>query len=239
MAASGATDDPTLFRRPAPPSVEQLVKEVIIHRGYQPGDKLPTELEFAAELGVSRNAVREAMRSLQALGILEIRHGHGLFLSAASLPRVADGLEFWGRVLTEDTSVVQRVAEIRDRLESSLVVDVVGRLGDDDIAEMREALAEMAEATSRGERALDADRRFHEVLYRPLDNWVLISLLRALWDAMRGVAATTEPAFPLTDIIDHHQRILDAVVAEDRDAAAAAMHAHFTPLLRGTATPEA
>jgi len=224
--------DDRSFRKPASPSVEELLKELIIHRGYQPGDKLPTEIDFATELGVSRNAVREATRSLQSLGILEIRHGHGLFLAPASLPRVADGLEFWGRVLTDGASVVQRVAEVRDRLETSLVADAVGLLDEDDIAEMRSALAEISAAAERGERAMDADRRFHEVLYRPLDNWVLIGLLRALWDTLAGLPDDQAPAFPYALVVEHHQRILDAVVAKDGAAAAAAMHAHFTPLLR-------
>lgn len=233
MTQTGQESRP--FRRRAQPSVETLLKDLIVDRGYRPGDKLPTEVDFADELGVSRSAVREAMRSLQTLGILEIRHGHGIYLSAASLAKLSDGLSFWSRLLgTDSPSVIHLIAEVRQRLEVGLIADVVGKLTDDDFADLAAAVAEIDRRAQQGERALDADRRFHEVLYRPLDNWVLTGLLHAFWDSTKEAAADHAPDFPLTDIARDHQRVLDALVAQDVAAATQAMHAHFEPLVRAS-----
>lgn len=85
---------PQSFRRQPQPSVKDLMKELILARGLRPGDKLPTEPEFAAELGVGRNAVREAVRSLETLGIIEVRHGYGMYLPDVSLATLSEGFRF-------------------------------------------------------------------------------------------------------------------------------------------------
>jgi DNA-binding FadR family transcriptional regulator len=220
------------FRRPTPPSVEDLLKDFIIERQFGPGDKLPTELEFADELGVSRNAVREALRSLRALGVVEIKHGHGLYVAPLSLARLADGLSFWSRLLMRDgEEVIQLIAEVRRVLECQLVGEITGKLTADDFAEMQAAVDDIARQADQGMRAFDADRRFHEALYRPLDNWILIGLLRAFWDSAAELVDSA-PAESLSWVAAQHQDILDALAAEDPAAAVQAMEIHFQLVVR-------
>lgn len=229
---AGATVAGRSYRRTVP-RVDELIKDLIVDGGFRPGDKLPTESDLSAELAVSRSAVREALRSLQALGMVEIRHGHGIYLPSVSIAKIADGLSFWSRILVKDGHhVVRRVAEVRYILETTLIEEVVGKLSPDDFQEMREAVHEIAEAASRGERALEADRRFHEVLYRPLDNWVVLGLLRAMWDSLSQIAEHRPPDFPLSHVAEHHEEIIKALEACDAQRAVQAMRDHFLPLIR-------
>lgn len=234
MPANPATE--RSYRRPTPPRVEDLLQAYIIDHGFQPGDRLPTEATFCDELGVSRNAVREAMRSLQSLGILEIRHGYGAYLSEVSLPRIEDALIFWGRLLRRDGDdhVLRRIAEARSMIEASLVSEVCGRLSEADFAELRECIAALERSSEKGERDFDADRRFHEVLYRPLDNWVTSGFLRTLWDSTRSMmeAQASVPS-DLDKAPEHHRAIVDALEVGDAQAAADAMREHFGPMMRG------
>lgn len=221
------------YVRKAPPSVEELLKDLLVDRGYRPGDKLPTELDFAAELQVSRNAVREALRSLQTLGVVEIRHGHGIYLSSVSLARISDGLSFWGRLLERDgEEVLGLIAEVRCALEVSLLPDAIERVTDTDIEEMTEAVQEIEKLAAQGKRALNADRRFHETLYRPLENWVLLGLLRAFWDSTAQIVDSVRPKLPVDEAAAHHLAILDAVKQRDTEKAVAAMKVHFGPFSR-------
>ncbi|MFC7622853.1 FadR/GntR family transcriptional regulator [Microlunatus sp. GCM10028923] len=232
---SGAAAEERSYRRPAPPKVEDLLKAYIIDHGFQSGDRLPTEAAFGEALGVSRNAIREAMRSLQSLGILEIRHGYGAYLAEVSLPRLADGLAFWGKLLSRDGGdhVIRRIAEVRSLVEAGLVTEVAGRLTEADFADLRESIEEIEAAAEQDQRAYDADRRFHEILYRPLDNWVLIGFLRSLWDSTREITQEQPPGPDLALAPRHHRAILEGLEAGDGAAAAEAMREHFGPMLRG------
>ncbi|MFD1051774.1 FadR/GntR family transcriptional regulator, partial [Kibdelosporangium lantanae] len=108
-----------------PQRSEEITKRIIdliIDRAMPPGAPMPTEVSLMEDIGVSRNSVREAIKALQALGIVEIRHGHGTYVGKLSLDPLADGLTF--RVLhgmTEDMRAMQEILEVRSALEDSLV----------------------------------------------------------------------------------------------------------------------
>ena len=221
-------------RRQPQPTVEELTKEFILLRNLRSGDKLPTEGELADELGVSRNTVREALRSLQALGIVDIRHGHGTYVRDIALTSLADSLTFWGRLSERDgLEGVQPIAEVREVLETNLIGVVIHLLQDSDLHEMDDSVQEMRTRAAKGLHASDADRRFHEILYRPLDNWVHFYLMRAFWDAYTAVSKDSpRPKRDPAQIAQQHQDILDALKRRDAEAAQQAMTVHFDNALR-------
>ena len=97
----------TAVPRPRPrPSraveAQEGVKELILQRGLAAGDPLPTESELMEELGVSRNSIREALKALQAVGIVDIRHGFGMFVGRMSLAGLVDELAFHSRITLQD-----------------------------------------------------------------------------------------------------------------------------------------
>lgn len=225
---------PHILMRQPRISGEDLLKEYILRRDLGPGDKLPAEHELAAELGASRNVVREALRALQALGIVEIKHGLGAFVREATLSSLTSSLAFFSRLAARDgEEALYPIAEVREVLEVNLLDKVIGLHSKEDWAALDDSIRQMSLAAARGEYAPAEDRRFHELLYKPLDNWVLIYLISAFWDTYVevGKGAKRELRTP-HDIVDQHLAILDGLRRDDLAAARSAMLIHFDNHLR-------
>jgi len=229
----------TTARRPAEPvpvsrrrlsrsvEVQQAVKDIIHARGLAAGDPLPTESELMDELGIGRNSVREALKALQAVGIVDIRHGFGMFVGRMSLNGLVDELAFHSRITLQDSrNHLGHLIEIREVLECGLVQRLVDdNLGTDDVAVV---MAQMEAEAAAGEVSPETDRLFHDVLYRPLGNPLVGQLLGAFWDVYHRLRDDIgRPDETPADVARRHRDIYAAVVAGDRDAAATAMRAHF------------
>ena len=210
-------------------SVQDYIKRYIIERRLSPGSPLPSETEIAGELQVSRNVVREAIKVLQVLGIVETRHGQGTFVGNLSLQALVAGLSF--RVLFEapyDLQMLRELLEVRQILECSLVARLPEVTTPPYLADLRLLLASMDARAARGEDFPEEDRAFHEVLYKPLGNKLIIQLLQAFWDVFHAVRLQL-PVLSISPIslIEEHRKIVDALAAKDGEAAARAMAAHF------------
>src|SRR5690625_4850522 len=106
--------------------LREAIKQLILDRGLRPGDMLPTESELMALVGASRNALREAIKALQALGFVDIRHGHGTFVGTLPLTPLQDFLSFRLRQsVTEDLREVGNLLQVREALEVGRASDVV------------------------------------------------------------------------------------------------------------------
>lgn len=213
-------------------AIQEYIKEYIIRHHLKHGDPLPSEGELASQLGASRNAVREAIKALQALGIVETRHGQGTFVGDFSLNALVAGLTFRIQLtINQDLRPLRELLEIRQVLECGLVAHLPGLVTPSYLAELRVLVNSMEERATRGELFPEEDRAFHEVLYRPLDNSLVIQLLQAFWDIYHVVGpelpVVAEP--PSVTIADH-RRILEALEAGDEATAVAAMATHFAGL---------
>ncbi|GAA2647920.1 MULTISPECIES: FCD domain-containing protein [Nonomuraea] len=210
--------------------VQQAVKEIILSRRLAAGDPLPTETELMEELGASRNSVREALKALQAVGIVDIRHGFGMFVGRMSLNGLVDELAFHSRIRMHDDGPRQlgHLVEIREVLEAGLVERLIDLGGEADLSPVAEVMARMSAEAEVGIISPETDRLFHDVLYRPLGNPLVGQLLGAFWDVYHQLrdhlgAPDESPA----DLARRHRDIYTAVAAGDRAAAVAAVHAHF------------
>ena len=107
----------------------QAVKEHILTQGLKPGDPMPTEVQLVEELGVSRSNLREAVRTLVALDILEVRHGTGTFVGQMSMRPLVEGLTFKGVVLPgDDFKTLRQIVEVRQALDLALAPEIeIGR----------------------------------------------------------------------------------------------------------------
>lgn len=210
-------------------TVQDRIKRFIIEQGMQAGDPLPAEAEMARLLNVSRSSLREAMSSLQTLGIVEVRHGSGTYVGHFSLDPLVDALTF--RILVDQPRTLQTVREllnIRMILESSLVARVACDHTSAQIEELRRLIERMAEQTTNDGSYAATDRAFHEALYLPLGNQMVVNLLGAFWDVIALVRDQLgfEKVPPLVTTADH-RLILAAIEGGDADAAVAAMTEHF------------
>jgi DNA-binding FadR family transcriptional regulator len=211
-------------------AIRDEIAALILDRGLRSGDPLPTETELVESLGVSRNSVREALKGLQALDIVEIRHGYGTYVGKMSLDPLADGLTF--RVLHgigSDMRSLQEILEVREALEAALVRRVAAAgIPAQDLADLDAVLGRMTARAQQGETFADEDREFHELLYRSLDNAMVTQLLKAFWNVYHRVndrLGATDPNPAQT--VELHRAIVVALRAGDVDQAEKAMSEHF------------
>jgi len=195
------------------------------------GDKLPTEAAIMAEFQVSRTVVREAISKLQAAGLVETRHGIGTFVLGAG-----DGPAF--KITPEQFSTLQdviAVLELRIGLETEAAALAAQRRTEANLAVMRAALAAFAQAVETGEDAVPADFQFHLEIARATQNSHYTELMATL-GAQIIPRARLEPTAPpdeerlayLRRVNGEHESILDAIVAQDSEAARAAMRTHLS-----------
>ncbi|WP_020667322.1 FadR/GntR family transcriptional regulator [Amycolatopsis nigrescens] len=213
-------------------AIRDEITGLILDRGLQPGDPLPTETELVEALGVSRNSIREALKALQALDIVEIRHGHGTYVGRLSLDPLADGLTF--RVLHglgNDLRSMDEILEVREALEAALIHRVASAVPEQDLAALDEVTRRMSARAKAGETFADEDREFHELLYRSLDNALVTQLLRAFWDVYHRVnhrLGVTDP--DPVETVKRHRAIVNALRKRDVTRAEKAMAEHFRNL---------
>ncbi len=215
--------------RRAQQSIQDRIKDLIFERRLVAGDAMPTENELVDYLGVSRNTVREALKALQAVRIVEIRHGFGTYVGDCSLDPFADALAFRGRqALHTDLHEVVELIELRQALEVGLVEQIARVADGAEIAALGDRLGAMADATGSDEQFAAADRAFHDQLYAPLDNQLLIQLLRVFWDVYHELSRSLPGAPPdYAEIVTAHRAIYEAVAAGDGERAREAMAGHF------------
>jgi DNA-binding FadR family transcriptional regulator len=213
-------------------AIRDEITGLILNRGLRSGDPLPTETELVEALGVSRNSIREALKALQALDIVEIRHGYGTYVGRLSLDPLADGLTFRAlHDIGQDLHSMEEILEVREALEAALIRRVAESVPEEDLAALDEVTKRMAERAKSGDTFAEEDREFHEVLYRSLNNALVTQLLRAFWDVFHRVnhrLGVTDPDPAQT--VRRHRAIVTALRKRDVTRAERAMVEHFRNL---------
>ncbi|GLY66407.1 FadR/GntR family transcriptional regulator [Amycolatopsis taiwanensis] len=202
---------------------QQLVDaiiELIDQRQLCAGDPLPPESRLMAEFDAARNSVREALRTLQALGIVEIRHGYGTFVGDASMTALSPSLLFRTRARSrDDLRGLQDLLEVREILETELARKVTG-----DTA-LLEDLAECVEQMRDPARATAADGRFHERICQAAGNELALELTRLFWDVYRQTESLIGTRSD--SLVVKHERIVSAISSCDDAAIRRAVRQHF------------
>jgi DNA-binding FadR family transcriptional regulator len=204
------------------PSVQERIVALIHDRELQAGAAMPTEPQLMDLLGASRNTVREAIRALRTLGIVEIRHGFGTFVGRAPLDILSPSLAFRIRSQSgHDVRALHDLVEVREVLETGLIGEVAETASDARIAALDALVTAMA-------RDRGADRAFHALLYEARGNELVLQLIGLFWDVYHQVEPVLGPPEDrAADIIANHRRIVDALRARDPRAAREAMRLHF------------
>ncbi|MFE4670021.1 FadR/GntR family transcriptional regulator [Streptomyces sp. NPDC056716] len=156
--------------------IQRAVVRLILDRGLGAGAPLPTETELMADLGVSRNSVREALKALQALDLVEIRHGYGTYVGRASLAPLVDGLTFRALALRDgEAGVLAEILQVREVLEEGLIRRVAGAVTEERLDALDSVLERMEGAV--GEEFGELDREFGELLYASVGSALVPELL--------------------------------------------------------------
>ncbi|WP_275405374.1 MULTISPECIES: FCD domain-containing protein [unclassified Actinomyces] len=210
------------------------IKDYILLSHLQPGDPLPTESQLCETLGVSRSSVREAVRTLTALDIVEVRHGHGMFVGQVSMRPMVESLVFRGLLKPgDDYRSLREVVEVRRTLDTALTDAVLGAWHGREDAEIDAVVDEMEALAARGETFTDQDRGFHRMLLAPVPNQLFAHLMEALWAIHTMTVPMLDAPHP-DDIVktaNAHRAMLQAARAGDAEAYREAVVAHYEPLM--------
>ena len=228
---STGTDAPVferLQRRTVTNDAIRLIKEMILNGQLGPGDRLPAERELSEAMGVSRPTIREAIRSLIAMHILEARHGAGTFVSSLSMEELLRPLQF---VFALSESGLQELFEVRLLLEPGAAALAAERATEAELAAMRECVERTAREGQDVQRILELDVELHRIISEASRNDLLINMLASISAlAVESRKITVQIAGVPRHTLRDHAAIVEAIAAGDAAAAAAHMRAHITSL---------
>jgi GntR family transcriptional regulator, transcriptional repressor for pyruvate dehydrogenase complex len=213
--------------RPLSAEVVAQIESLIVAGKWQPGERLPAEPALATQLGVSRSVVRDAIRTLTARGLVEVRQGIGTTVSDSALEAYADSLLM---LLLRSEFCVGDLFDARATIESGVVVSAARNRTDEDCFELRRHVELMAEAVERGDwrAAFAEDLSFHRAVIRATGLPALIVILEPLHHVIASSLLVPDVGKPELFDVPDHERICRAIVARDVDEAARAMTAHFS-----------
>jgi GntR family transcriptional regulator, transcriptional repressor for pyruvate dehydrogenase complex len=209
--------------------VADAIRERILTERLQPGDALPSERELAKQFGVSRTVIREAIRTLDAKGLLEVRTGSGVRIVAVDSDTVRESIRHFVQAAVPDA---RQVAEVRAALEVAAAGLAAERAGAEDLASLGAAVDRFARSLADVEAATQADLAFHRAIAAATRNELFLLLHDSIGDALvtsrrDSLRAGREERVL---VLEAHRRIRDAVAAHDRPAAEAAMREHLDRL---------
>jgi GntR family transcriptional repressor for pyruvate dehydrogenase complex len=236
----GYSADGIAKSRPATEQAVSAIMRLLTSGELGPGDRLPTERELALRLRVSRSTVREAIRGLAMVRVLQVRHGEGIFVTSLDAPLLLEATGF-ALQLMRDHEVVD-LLELRAILEGAAAALASARMTDEQLRTLVRRLEEL-DAASTADELLEADIAFHASLAAGAGNVVLASLLDT-FSARTYRARHLNAGLGLDDALVRsrasHRRIYEAVAAKDPEAARASASAHVANLagwLRNVLSP--
>ena len=205
--------------------ISARIIELLRRRELNPGDKLPPERELAEMLGVSRPSLREALRALSIMKVIEVRQGDGTYVSELKPEELVEYLEF---VFTLDDSTMLQLFEARKVVEIGNVALAAQRITEEEISALEACLARSEQTIHEPDAFLLADLELHEIITKAARNPLLerfMASIRTLGAASRQ--KTTYVAGVTETTVTHHRQIIAALKARDPEAASAAMLRHL------------
>ena len=205
--------------------VAKMMLQTILERRLKPGDRLPSEQKLCEQFGVSRTVIREALSSLAARGIIEVRSGSGLRVAAVDPSAVRESmrlflhggrLEYW------------KVHDVRAGLEVHMAAAAAERRKDEDVRDLT-AICELMEASIDDvATAAKHDLEFHRLIALSTGNELFLILLDSIGDALlevrrENLADTTEGSAT----VQAHREILTCIAEQDAEGAREAMRRHL------------
>jgi DNA-binding FadR family transcriptional regulator len=210
-------------------AVQDALRSYVIDNRMQPGDRLPAETALANRLGVSRNVVREAIKALEAQGLLEVRVGLGVFVKAADLD---DFLTNFAYSLLFDGQSVVELYDVRRRLELSYASEALSQLSDESLSEMERLFAEMEALFRQDKDFILQDLALHRTLFNSVGNGTLLKL----FDIFGTIYANTrhlfaeQPRDVMADDLNNHKLLLEALRERNEELVVQRLQATFTQL---------
>jgi GntR family transcriptional regulator, transcriptional repressor for pyruvate dehydrogenase complex len=205
--------------------IADRILQMIQERQLKPGDKLPPERELAAMMNVSRPALREALRGLSMMNIIEIRQGAGAYITTLEPAHLVEHLNF---VFALDDSTLLQLFDARKIVEVGLIELAAQRITDEDIARLEQSVTLSAQSANDPETFLQADLDLHMQIAQIANNPILARFMESIHQL--GIASRRRTAH-LDGMTEHsvtdHRRIVAALKARDIAGARQTMLDHL------------
>ncbi len=201
--------------------VIDTIKNLLINNKLKPGDLLPSENSLAESIQVSRGSIREAMKILAAFGIVEIKRGDGTYIATSANKRIFDPLIF-SLIFTNTDS--EELIQLREMMEVGVIDMIIKNASEENIDQLKAAYRKMEETINSGEQDIEVlnryDINFHRIMAKITRNHLVENMYNFVIDIF---APTINARFGLNE----HKKILDAIIARNRDEAAVHEHEHI------------
>jgi len=201
------------------------LKDMISSGALHPGSKLPPERELARQFGVNRASIRQALKALDVMGIVNQRVGDGTYLTQDASTTLRAPLDF---LILVDGITFQELFEARRIVEPELAARAAKRRSEDDVAELEKAVAAMKAAPSPDASELaEMDLRFHEIIWRASGNRVCQRMFSSLHGALSRSLTVTSSLRDAGTPMGAHEQLFHAIRAGDSALAHRLMAEHL------------
>ena len=213
-------------------SVVRQIEQLILEGALKPGDRLPAERKFAAQLGVSRPSLREGLQILSARGLLVTRRGGATEVTESLNPALENPLL---ELISASPDAQEDVMELRHAIESVAAYHAAARRTQTDIELLRAAYKRMIASHGEGDAVVEAkaDADFHLAIGEASHNVVLVHVMRSLFSLLRrSIHYNLENLYQRPDnfkhLRDQHYHLMNAIIDGDPNAAKAASDEHIS-----------
>lgn len=200
------------------------IKDALVNGEIKPGDKLPTEQEFSEKLGIGRTTVREAMKMLRALGVINVRQGDGTYVVKQLNTNSINSLIF---SLLLKAGSDQQLVELRHTIEVGYTKLAIEKITDSDLREIKNVLDQQIAAVKKGEKDLGQyEMKFHQAILKACKNPFLIEIGETVFKLFEASIKNTTKKVP-EQAIKHHKLIFQALLDRDKHEAEEAIYKSF------------
>ena len=222
---STPTDFGTFEKAALPDQIAERILQMIKDKHLKPGDKLPSERELSTLMGVGRPALREALRALSLINVIEIRQGAGAYVTALEPAQLVQHLNF---IFSLDDSTILELFDARKIVEVGIIELAARHINDEDMVDLEAALQKSIQTMDDPEAFLEADLELHLQIARIARNPILFRFMESIHQL--GIASrrrTSQLSGVTAQSTEDHKRIVAALKSRDSQAAHDAMWQHL------------
>lgn len=214
------------MKSPLPQRAQRAIRDYIVTHRLAPGNPLPSEGELAQLFEMGKTSVREGISALESMGVVEVRHGKGLFVGSFTFDPLLEHLPYG---LMVDNIPLRDVLQVRQALEVGLVEEASMSLTEEDLAALDALVDRMRTEAVDGVIPFEIDRAFHLDLYAPLENSLVDRLIEIFWTVYQKSGSTVHTHSVLHTAEDH-ANIVAAIRSHDPEAMRQAVVLHFADI---------
>lgn len=198
-------------------ALQEDIKQLILNKGLKAGDLMPTENELMEYLNVSRSSLREAVKSLEALHILDIRHGVGTFISESSLTPMIQSLAFHTQLqLQNNIKYLLDILDIREILQYGFAPLAIANISDTEVDQLQQLSLELQQLARQNLFSNELEYKIQLQTYQAINNPLLSQYLDAFWQIFNLQEENLPPTtLSAQEVALHYREWVDAVEARD------------------------